>query len=204
MKSLQLAALMAALSVTTLASAASQTLYLSAPSTTEAFGQSASAAADAPLPVSFAAEAGTTFSSFSWWGYHTPDSNGANTFELVLNGAAVGGPVAAEATGSLLPDPAGGTDTAMLMRYTVDLAGTPALTGPNEFSVLNSDLGAVWWWQGTGTGTDPFQPAWSLTGMTQPIPEPQTAALMLAGLLLAGGVLQRRKRLPATGSGLPR
>jgi hypothetical protein len=121
-----------------------------------------------------------------------------------VNGASVVGAVAAEATGSLLPDPAGGAGTATLMRYTVDLAGTTALPGPNEFSVLNSDLGAVWWWQGTGTGADPFQPAWSLTGMTQPIPEPQTAALMLAGLLLAGGVLQRRKCLSASGSGLPR
>lgn len=201
MKLLHLATTVTALLATTLASAASQTLHLSAPSTTEAFGQSASVAADVPLPVTFSAEVGTMLSSFSWWGYHTPDSNGADSFALALNGAPVVGGVLAETTGSLLPDPAGGVSTVKLMRYTVDLAGTPALTGSNEFSVLNDDLGAVWWWQGTGYGADPFQSAWSLTGTTQPIPEPQTAALMVAGLLLVG-VLLRRKRLPATASGL--
>ena len=204
MKFLQLAATVSALVATTSAFAAGQTLHLSAPSTSQAFGQSASAAADAPLPVTFLAEAGTTLTALSWWGYHSPDSSGIDSFALTLNGAAVGATVTAEATGSQLTDPMGGAGSAMLMRYSVDLAGAAAQAGSNELSLINDDLGAVWWWQGTGAGPDPYAPAWSLTGMTQAVPEPQAAMLMLAGLLLTAGALQRRARHATKALGQPR
>lgn len=201
MKFLRMAAtLAAALLVSNSALSATEVLHSTLPSTTLAYGQSASIAADEPLAVTFAGSASTALTAFDWWGYHTPDSNGADAFAMALNGVLVAGPFIVESTGQLLSDPAGGPGNVMLMHYSINLAGLAAQSGTNEITLLNSDLGSAWWWQGAGGSSNPFEPAWQLTGVAQAVPEPQVTLMLFSGLLLIGALSGTRRQSATSGA----
>ena len=75
------------------------------------------------------------------------------------------------------------------------VGGTGPFVGDLQAWIRNENLAPDWLRVGTDiVGAGAFNGAFSLAGEVQAVPEPQTYALMLAGLAVVGGLARRRSR----------
>lgn len=159
-----------------------------APYVAAASGQQADAATGA-YAQSFAAPAGAVLEAIRWWGFHGANSQGPAFDNLVvlLDGVAQAGALSVVAVSALYDE------------YTLDIADAPLLA--SSLNLLNDSLDVEWFWQSAaapGGGPDAQNVAFSLLGRIDgtAVPEPTSAALLLAALAATLIARRGRNRLP--------
>jgi hypothetical protein len=100
---------------------------------------------------------------------------------------------------------AGHTYSVQASGYGSDQIGNNGISGSIGFDTLGGALtqGSARWANSSalgvaGTDTGPFTFAAGNVQLAQPVPEPETYAMLLAGLGLIGGIARRRKQKTAT------
>jgi hypothetical protein len=139
-----------------------------------------------PLEVVATQVGAGSFSDLVWFSIPTPSDLSSTT---VANNLTLGSTQVLNINGGQvsLYKEAGATDT-LLASYSFD--GT---TGSTSHTV--ADLGAgQYYYQITGTASGNYGGFYSLTSTVSPVPEPETYALLLAGLGVVGSLYRRRKQ----------
>ena len=161
-----------------------------APHVAAASGQQADAATGA-YAQGFAAPAGAVLEAIRWWGFHGANSEGPafDNLLVLLDGVPQQGALSVVVVSGMY-------------EYTLDIDDAPLLA--SSLSLLNDSLDVEWFWQSAaapGGLPDAQNVAFSLLGRIDrtEVPEPTSAALLLAGLAVMLGA--RRARMGSSRCG---
>lgn len=159
-----------------------------APYVVTSSGQQADAATGA-YAQGFVAPSGAVLEAIRWWGFHGANSQGAAFDNLVvmLDGVAQVGTLSIVAVSAFFDE------------YTLDITDAQLLA--SSLSIVNDSLDVEWFWQSAaalGVGPDAQNVAFSLLGRIDEtaVPEPTSAALLLAALAATLIARRGRRRLP--------
>lgn len=181
--------------LTTLATA--EVLFEQAPVLSELNGVQSDGNTPPAYSQSFSAGLGDTIESITWWGFHGAFSAGADAFALELDGALQSGSI------SSTVEPSFADQT--LTRYTFVLSSGFVVGASTLLAITNDSVDVEWYWQRAAgpdgsplPGTEPdFPVAYRVEGtsVASAIPEPESVAMYLGGLLgVAAFVLRARRR----------
>ena len=134
----------------------------------------------------FVAPANSTFEAIRWWGFHSANSMGSayDNFVVSLDGIAQAGTLSV-------------VDGATSNEYTLNIGHVAGAF--SQLSIVNNSFDVEWFWQsaaaqGNSAAPDASAVAFSLVGGVTPVPEPHTAAMLLAGLAALGLGKARRTK----------